>query len=52
MPYLETNKAISFANDIFGYGGWASQVVNLSVDYVRISNRKYIINHYYLFYIR
>jgi recombination DNA repair RAD52 pathway protein len=34
VPYLETNRVISFANDIFGYGGWASQIVNLSVDYV------------------
>jgi len=34
LAYLETNKAIQLANDIFGHTGWASSVVNLSVDYL------------------
>jgi recombination DNA repair RAD52 pathway protein len=43
---LETNRAISFANEIFGYGGWASQIVNISTDYVCQICRNYSSNNY------
>jgi recombination DNA repair RAD52 pathway protein len=29
--------AVSLANDIFGFNGWSSQVISLSVDYVGAS---------------
>ncbi len=34
VAYIETWKAIDKANQILGYNGWSSSVINLSQDYV------------------
>lgn len=34
MYYLETNKAIQLANEVFGFNGWSTAVQNIQIDYV------------------
>lgn len=34
LTYAEGWKVINLANEVFGFNGWASSIVNLSVDYV------------------
>ncbi len=34
VPYLEGWKSIQLANDIFGFNGWSSSIMNLTTDYV------------------
>jgi len=33
-PYIEGHKAVSLANDIFGFNGWSHTVTNQTVDFV------------------
>mmetsp|Transcript_32587 Transcript_32587/g.52949 ORF Transcript_32587/g.52949 Transcript_32587/m.52949 type:complete len:513 (-) Transcript_32587:230-1768(-) len=40
LTYLASNKAISLANHIFAFDGWASTVVEHKTDYVDRSTRK------------
>mmetsp|Transcript_8727 Transcript_8727/g.12046 ORF Transcript_8727/g.12046 Transcript_8727/m.12046 type:complete len:267 (-) Transcript_8727:794-1594(-) len=40
LAYIETWKAIEMANEIFGYNGWSSSVINLSQDYIEEENGK------------
>lgn len=35
FTYLESWKAISIANGIFGFNGWSSSVVDITPDFVR-----------------
>jgi hypothetical protein len=35
IPYLEGNKAIELANQVFGFNGWSSSIIDMTVDYVR-----------------
>lgn len=34
MAYLEGNKAIALANEVFGFNGWSSSLGQVQVDYV------------------
>jgi len=34
VPYIESWRAIDIANTIFGFNGWSSSVINLSLDYI------------------
>lgn len=34
VPYLEGWKAISLANEVFGFNGWSSEILNISLDFV------------------
>lgn len=35
--YIESHKAIQLANQIFGFNGWSSSVVDVTPDFVRFS---------------
>jgi DNA recombination protein Rad52 len=35
VAYLEGNKAIALANEVFGFNGWSSSLGQVQVDYVR-----------------
>jgi recombination DNA repair RAD52 pathway protein len=35
FTYVESWKAIELANQIFGFNGWSSAVVDITPDYVR-----------------
>lgn len=34
MAYLEGNKAIALANEVFGFNGWSSSLGQVQVDFV------------------
>ena len=34
MAYLEGNKAIALANEVFGFNGWSSSLGQVQIDYV------------------
>jgi recombination DNA repair RAD52 pathway protein len=34
VAYLEGNKAIALANEVFGFNGWSSSLKQVQVDYV------------------
>ena len=34
LHYLEGNKAIELANKVFGFNGWSSSIIDMSVDFV------------------
>lgn len=36
VAYLEGWKAISLANEVFGFNGWSSEILNITIDFVRI----------------
>ncbi|TPX49039.1 hypothetical protein SeLEV6574_g01717 [Synchytrium endobioticum] len=38
VPYIEQNKAIQIANEVFGFNGWSSSVVDMTADYVDIDD--------------
>jgi DNA recombination protein Rad52 len=35
VAYLEGNKAIALANEVFGFNGWSSSLGQVQIDYVR-----------------
>lgn len=35
VPYLRGDKAINLANEIFGFNGWSSSILDVHLDYVR-----------------
>lgn len=35
VSYIQGEKVINLANQIFGFNGWSSTVVDMNVDYVR-----------------
>lgn len=35
LTYLEGWRAISLANEVFGFNGWSSSVKDISIDFVR-----------------
>lgn len=37
VAYLEGNKAIALANEVFGFNGWSSSLGQVQIDYVRRS---------------
>jgi hypothetical protein len=37
LTYAEGWKIINLANEVFGFNGWSSSIINLTVDYVRPS---------------
>ncbi|KAJ1515217.1 DNA repair protein rad52 [Coelomomyces lativittatus] len=41
VMYLEGWKAIEIANEIFGYNGWSSQIVNQVIDFQDFVNEKW-----------
>jgi len=41
LYYLETNRAIELANEVFGYNGWSSSVITISPDYMEESGGKF-----------
>ncbi len=42
LTYTEGWKIINLANEVLGFNGWSSNVVNLTTDYVdRTENRRY-----------
>jgi recombination DNA repair RAD52 pathway protein len=34
VAYLEGNKAIALANEVFGFNGWSSSLGQVQIDYV------------------
>ena len=34
VAYLEGWKAINLANEVFGFNGWSSEILNITVDFV------------------
>ena len=38
VAYLEGNKAIALANEVFGFNGWSSSLGQVQIDYVRRRN--------------
>jgi DNA recombination protein Rad52 len=38
VAYLEGNKAIALANEVFGFNGWSSSLGQVQIDYVRSNN--------------
>ncbi|KAI8806359.1 hypothetical protein BJ742DRAFT_816600 [Cladochytrium replicatum] len=38
VPYLEAHKAINLANEVFGFNGWSSSVLDMTVDYFDVSD--------------
>lgn len=36
VAYLEGNKAIALANEVFGFNGWSSSLGQVQIDYVRV----------------
>ena len=40
VAYLEGNKAIALANEVFGFNGWSSSLGQIQIDYVRHCARK------------
>ena len=36
VAYLEGNKAIALANEVFGFNGWSSSLGQVQIDYVRL----------------
>jgi DNA recombination protein Rad52 len=43
VAYLEGNKAIALANEVFGFNGWSSSLGQVQIDYVR-RNMRYLIS--------
>ena len=35
LTYLEGWKALSLANEVFGFNGWSSEILNFTIDFVR-----------------
>ncbi|KAJ3027402.1 DNA repair protein rad52 [Rhizophlyctis rosea] len=40
VQYLEGFKAFNLANDIFGFNGWSTSIVDITVDFVEESHQK------------
>lgn len=38
VAYLEGNKAIALANEVFGFNGWSSSLGQVQIDYVCASH--------------
>ena len=36
MHYVAADKVISLANEVFGFNGWSSSILNVQVDFVRL----------------
>jgi recombination DNA repair RAD52 pathway protein len=34
LSYIEGWKVVNLANEIFGFDGWSSQIINTTVDFV------------------
>jgi len=34
LHYISGEKIINLANEVFGFNGWSSSIVNVSIDYV------------------
>jgi recombination DNA repair RAD52 pathway protein len=45
VSYLETWKAIELANQILGYNGWSSSIVEITQDYVSVTKLTMGIDH-------
>lgn len=43
VAYLEGNKAIALANEVFGFNGWSSSLGQVQIDYVRFLARNDVI---------
>lgn len=41
LTYAEGWKIINIANEVFGFNGWSSSIVSLTVDYIDEKNGKY-----------
>jgi len=41
VPYLETGKAVSMANEVFGYNGWSHSVTSQSIDFIDHTRGRY-----------
>lgn len=39
VAYLEGNKAIALANEVFGFNGWSSSLGQVQIDYVCVGTR-------------
>jgi hypothetical protein len=42
VAYLEGNKAIALANEVFGFNGWSSSLRQVQVDYVGCGLREHM----------
>ncbi len=40
VAYLEGWRAFNYANDIFGFNGWSSEILNMSTDFIDVENGK------------
>lgn len=36
VHYLAADKCINLANEVFGFNGWSSSIVNIQIDFVRL----------------
>lgn len=43
VAYLEGWKAFNLANEVFGFNGWSSEILNFSIDFVKIQDFKCIL---------
>jgi len=46
FTYVESWKVIELANQIFGFNGWSSSVVDITPDYVRFPPGLFFIAHF------
>jgi DNA repair and recombination protein RAD52 len=40
VHYIETWRAIEIANEAFGFNGWSSSIIELTMDFVTFKNNK------------
>lgn len=38
VAYLEGWRAFNYANDIFGFNGWSSEILNFTIDFIDVDN--------------
>lgn len=40
VAYIEGWRAFNYANDIFGFNGWSSEILNFTTDFMDVENGK------------
>ena len=48
VAYLEGWKAINLANEVFGFNGWSSEILNFTIDFVSLKAHWVGCNYFYV----
>ena len=41
VAYLEGWRAFNYANEIFGFNGWSSEIISITTDFIDVENGRY-----------